>query len=374
MMFKVVSILILLSSCLLSSTNPTSETTIGTRYFKWTDESRIDAVYSDNELREVHVQVWFPTTQPKTSLTKASYLPEFEKAAPQLDQLSAETVRLWNNIPTNAWQATEISKERQKYPVLLISPGLGGHSSFFTHYAEEAVKRGYVVVGVNHKYESAYIVRKNGDVLPADHRFQDRIKSLRIPEDISADEYRKKRGTRIEVLGKDLVFVLDKLTEINKENFDGRLSLKKVGAFGHSYGGGAAIDASRFDKRFQAVINIDGTPSYDALNEGTSVPLMFLEDLQENKSRGSKIVNKRRDDFCKLVAADCFRVLMADSNHNSFLDTNLHSNPGEESRQIIDASNQAMLGFFDKYLLNQIGGFPPKATKATKIRSFVKTR
>jgi hypothetical protein len=63
---------------------------VGTRYYKWTDASRIDEHYGENELRSVHVQVWYPIESSKTNLKRADYFPEIEKAKPFLTNRTEE--------------------------------------------------------------------------------------------------------------------------------------------------------------------------------------------------------------------------------------------------------------------------------------------
>lgn len=329
---------------------------VGTKYFKWRDESRIDKHYGENEFREVHIQVWYPIEKTKTNLKRADYFPEIEKAKSVLTNWSEEDLRLVKSVNTNSFVGAEISEKSDKYPVLIFSPSLGGHTSFYSFYAERLANAGYVVVGVNHKFESNYIINKDGEVIVQNHKFHDDLKELKIPEEITGDEYREKKGERHRIIGKDLIFVLNQLEEKNASDFSNRLDLNKVGVWGHSIGGAASIDAAKMDKRFKAVLNFDGTPSGWALREGLDQPFMYIEDLTDLSHSGYKMQFDRREAFCQKVSSDCYRVLIGNANHNSFVDINYYEAIDEKQKsaslKIIETSLKYMTDFFDKHLRN----------------------
>ncbi|KJY27621.1 collagen alpha-5(VI) chain, partial [Streptomyces sp. NRRL S-444] len=50
----------------------------------------------------------------------------------------------------------------ERFPVVLFSPGLGGVRTQNTAWAEELAGHGYVVVGLDHPYDSAGVVLTEG--------------------------------------------------------------------------------------------------------------------------------------------------------------------------------------------------------------------
>jgi predicted dienelactone hydrolase len=59
----------------------------------------------------------------------------------------------------------------------------------------------------------------------------------------------------------DLASVADHVARLNVDSADrfaGRLDLTRVGAFGHSFGGNAALQWCRTDRRCRAAVNMDG--------------------------------------------------------------------------------------------------------------------
>jgi dienelactone hydrolase len=333
---------------------------IGTKSFAWTDRNRIDSFYGEKEYREVNVRIWYPA-DPRTSGEAASQIapliPNLEKASPLLLDVSRETVARLLAIETVSRWNPEIAGRKGPYPVLIFSPSLGGLTAFYSSYAERLAEAGYVVVGVDHKFESWFILNQQGRVIPQDHRFHDELKELRIPEDISADEYRERRGVRLKVLGEDLIFVLNELSKINRTEFGGILDLESVGVFGHSVGGAAAMEAAKLDPRITAVVNFDGTPSGRVLREGMRQPFMMIEDRKDLSQRGNKIQFDRRKALCEKVRSDCYRVLIPGADHNSFSEYGwrMTDDPKEKRRRyvILDATFTYLRLFFNRHLLNE---------------------
>jgi dienelactone hydrolase len=76
----------------------------------------------------------------------------------------------------------------------------------------------------------------------------------------------------------DVIFALDQLERLNTEDdlLAGHLDLERVGSFGHSFGGGTAVQAAYTDSRFQAVINLDGPLFGSVEGQALSQPLMVM--------------------------------------------------------------------------------------------------
>ena len=338
---------------------------IGTTYFEWTDTARADAQYGG--LRAIDVQVWYPASD--SSTTRASYLPRMNEAAQQFGWSRRDSI-IASRVRTDAWVDAPIDSTWESYPLLIFSPGLGGRTSYSTFYAEHFTRQGYVVIGVNHLYESAYVVTDDG-LIGANHTFHDSLKTLRIPAEISAENYRMTKGLRIMVLAEDLSFCLDKLTLMNEDRFNGALDFSRIGSWGHSIGGAAAIDASRIDSRIDAVVNFDGTPSGIALELGMQRPFMFIEDMTDLSMKGYEIQFDRRTSFCGQVEAEAYRVLLKHTNHQSFYDINLHEATSQQNRgkalRILNTAVAYMDDFFDQYVRGKVVSIVPLDTDSLKV-------
>ena len=111
------------------------------------------------------------------------------------------------------------------------------------------------------------------------------MKTLDIPSQISAEEYRSAKGIRQKVLGEDLIFSMEKI--LASPFFKDHIDKNQVGLFGHSMGGAAAIYAALLDKRIKAVVTMDGTPPSIALSNGLSVPFLFITNARLMSNAGS---------------------------------------------------------------------------------------
>ncbi|WP_273565854.1 alpha/beta hydrolase family protein [Maribacter halichondriae] len=328
---------------------------IGAKYFIWSDSDRIDSYYGGNRL--INVQVWYPidSTQINEKFKPSEYYYEIDKVRKDIGGWTENDFNAVSNLKTYSLKDAPISHSKTNFPLIIFSPSLGGNISLYTYYAEELAKKGYIVAGVNHLYESEYVINEKRAVYPVNVRFHDSLKTLNIPDQISADKYREVKGLRQKVLAEDLIFCLNKLQEVNSNYFNNKIDFSNVGSFGHSIGGAAAVYASYLDDRFKAVIDLDGTPPSIALDNGIDVPFMFIEDLTDYENHeGYKKLHKRRNDFCEKIRADSFRILIGGINHNSFLDINYHmeNNNHDKMRFLntLQITEGYMANFYNHYL------------------------
>lgn len=330
---------------------------IGLRYFTVTDTQRIDPHYGGQ--RTLNLQVWYPAaTPPNVRVASAPYYPYFKLAYPHLEGWLPEDSALVAGVTTGSFLGLPLAYPEQQYPLVLLSPSLGGNVAWYTYYAEDLVRAGFVVAAVNHQYESEYVVLEDQRVIPTYQHFHDSLKALDIPAQITADEYRAAKGPRQKVLAEDLLFALDHLAEINEGEFNGQINLNKVGVWGHSLGGAAAVYAGFLDERIDAVLDLDGTAPSEVMEKGLSVPFAFIEDLTDYENHpGYAQMHNRRTAFCQQNTAGSTRILMAGTDHNSFLDINLHAAPNaadsSASAAILKQTSTYILDFFRAHLRDQ---------------------
>lgn len=228
---------------------PTGRYATGTTVLQWTDTSREETATEDpDDQRVVVAQLWYPAASdegerapyfgrtPQEARTVASGLAEyFGLPGFVLDQLALAR--------TDA--VLDASPARGSFPVVLFSPELGSVRGQNTAWAEELASRGYIVVGLDHLYDSAAVVLEDGTVVRT---------RLTTGHDAEWDPI-----NWTVVRAADLRFTL---TRLAKSRFADVLDLGRAAVTGHSMGGSAALMAARQDHRFTAVINIDGFP-YD---------------------------------------------------------------------------------------------------------------
>jgi dienelactone hydrolase len=163
----------------------------------------------------------------------------------------------WQRVRTHVRQ--DVPAARGRHPVLLYSPGLGEPRTFATAQAADLAGRGYVVVCVDHTYESPAVEFPDGTVA-----------TMLPPAPDPRTWVHKLMAVRVA----DLRFVLDELTrpEALPHGLARVLDLTRVGMYGKSAGGLAALLAMASDHRIRAGVNFDGNLGLDPMDPAGDLP------------------------------------------------------------------------------------------------------
>ncbi|WP_184503263.1 alpha/beta hydrolase family protein [Streptomyces botrytidirepellens] len=256
---------------------PTGRYPVGSTELHLVDRDRPDPWVSGRD-RELMVSVWYPARSTR-GYPRQPYLRP--GAARHLDESGSYNLARpgevdWAAIRTDAASGAP-ADSRGRRPVLLYSPGLGMPRSLGTSMAMELASRGYVVVTMDHTYETSPVEFPDGRV--------------ELAKDAGTPGKTKKAiDTRV----RDTRFVLDQLAALRdgrNPDAEGRpvphglgraLDLKRTGMYGHSGGGVTAAETMRVDPRIDAGINMDGTLQYSATEflpvalEGLDRPFMLM--------------------------------------------------------------------------------------------------
>ena len=280
-------------------------------------------------------------------------------------------------------EAAPIVGGDQRFPLLLFSHGWGNPTFLYTAELADIVSHGYIVVAVDHPYDSAYTLFPDGDlILFAQDRF-----------DIEA---KKPKGTinyakgRVQVMGDDNKFVLTEIlryasTRSLRAPFFKRIDESSIGAFGHSIGGLAAARTCQTDARVKACMDQDsnddrGSPFIvTPLSETQKQPfLLFVvasadlwspgvvnpsdADLAaQNMTRAdymARIKTNQTNETSQLagIQGGSYRVMLfglPGFTHRSFTDQTLLDFSADKSGNEVhnfQVAQQYTLAFFDKYL------------------------
>ncbi|OPC78262.1 hypothetical protein B4N89_39485 [Embleya scabrispora] len=223
---------------------PTGSSAVGTKSLWLVDRSRSDPWNPAVSARELMVSVWYPTAG--ASRARAPYMSAaLSRVVFGSDALAGVRTRAFLDAPPR----------RRSAPLVVVSPGFGGSRTSLTASAEELASHGYVVAVVDHTYE-APVEFPDGRLEPC------RI-CVGIPDDARV----------VRTRAADIGFVIDRLTAP-----DAGLSVdaRRIGVFGHSMGGAAAVEALRTDRRIDAAVDLDGNFWTEPPAAGIDRPVLLL--------------------------------------------------------------------------------------------------
>lgn len=333
---------------------------------------QLTRVRDESRDREIVVWLYYPAdykadeSESETILPPewaASYRPYIERKTgkPAADGLlnaktSAKTDRLAASISGN-------------FPVLLFAPGLNWLPTDYSATLEELAGQGFIV--------AALAAAPLSPVVPlADGSFQ----TLPVRADY-------------EIAEQDFRFVRDQLSKFNtdeKLKIKGRLDLAKIGAFGHSIGGAAAVWAMSKDPEIKAAANLDGDFAGGAETSMPGQPVLYIttEPPQVSGAAIEKWSEDRSEtrrnnvwERVKTNSSAAFRVRIPAAFHLNFLDaallsaeampTNLRKDRfGKiDGLRGINITAGLLVKFFDAQLNNQTkADFSEMAKKYSEIR------
>lgn len=236
---------------------PTGKYTVGASVYEWIDESREMKIRSDfSQKRAIVTQFWYPA-KPDSTLSKSPY-----------SALSKDYLKTL----TNSYLRASIAEDIEKASLIIIVPGRGTERFLYTSIAEELASYGFVVASIDMP-EIGYVIYQDGFTLyPSD--------DFKTPSGMMAGPYERVDAffeKPTEMGYQDLIFALEKITELNAHTFENKLDLNKIGVFGHSLGGRIAGEFTARNEKVRALSTMEGIPPRDVRYEGKiDVPTLLL--------------------------------------------------------------------------------------------------
>lgn len=352
----------------LSPPEPTGPHAVGRTEVHLVDPSRGHPWVEGADERDIMVSLWYPAEDdpdaepaPYMSPAAASALEnELDKSGvPRgaVDVASAES---------NALLEAPLTEGADELPVLLYSHGFGDSRSLSTALLEELASHGYLVVSMDHPYESTAVDLPDGRMLRKN--FPDR----------ETQTYRE----AISVRTSDTRFVLDSLTGggLLPPYLEGAADTDTVGMFGHSAGGLTTAEVMLVDDRITAGADLDGSMAFHVDNEawadvttrGVERPFLYFgaglsgADLPHTSRHHQDLQL-----FREASTGPFLELYMADGEHRSFSDDQwarpemeadhgLSGRSWEAGKEMIGsidpeasvaAQRAYLLAFFDSHLL-----------------------
>jgi hypothetical protein len=362
---------------------PSGPHAVATTSWHLIDEDRTETLGAAGP-RQVEVLAWYPTAWPPRG-ERAPYLrggaTEIEAFAAQL---SAGAAAALTAARAHAVLDAEPLEAAGRLPVLLFSAGYLGLPSSHTALLEDLASYGYAVLQVVHPYEVAAATLADGrtasmlgaDGVPlapvravlAEWQREDEIVAAAVA---AADEPERLRQLRAYLDGlaqtrvalrrwvDDARLVLDRLDRLPRESAGGRLAARldarRLGAFGHSFGGVAAGELCLEERGCRAVLNLDGVPQYGSMIERRlGKPLLMVHSSRPGRVGGSDPIYRRS-------ASEYLRADVRDALHLDFTELPAWGGPWRErglagaipSGRAIEIVRTLAREFFDQELLDR---------------------
>lgn len=296
--------------------------------------------------RELMIQVWYPAVTP-AGQEPAPYIANLDIAAPLIaERIGAPPFLLAsvNQAETHAYQELTVAPDGP-FPILIFVHGLGGVRMQNSFMMEHLASHGYIVAAMDHTYGAAVTIFEDGrvalfdpDVLPDDRPAVDGGRQL------------------IDVWSRDVAIAYSFLKTHNRipdSPLNGQVNADALGVFGHSTGGGTAVDfCAEFDL-CRAGIGLDAWVEPLEPDRQIEIPFLFASSEgwlgPENRDRGHALL--------AAAAAPVFELTLANTAHFDYSDLpllspllpllGLTSERGVEAQAII---SDVALAFFDRFV------------------------
>jgi len=307
--------------------SPTGKHQIGTSFFHLIDYDRKEVLTADSsDVRSLWVQAWYPAETTK-SFERVQVFSNSEKFMGDAFERVGWPSFMGSHvslIKSHSYLDAPIKNGDEPFPVILFSHGYTGNLSS-TPQIEELVSQGYVVFSIAHSYESALSLNQAGEWISREsfNLYEDNSDTVRINPIIKSILAIKNRAdsttttdylsplaltendklqldslygkwyplarARLKIWAADKSFVLNEVEQMQrgekKSIFKGKLDLKRVGAFGFSFGGGAAALFNSIDERCLAAANLDGLTAGMMYADTLTHPYMlFMGDYAWNNN------------------------------------------------------------------------------------------
>ncbi len=303
--------------------------------------------------RRLMAQVWYPA-QSVAGQKRVEWSKEWDVVAPAM----ARRLRLpgWfldHTRYTLGHSVESAPVAAGSYPVVIYSHGWTGFRTIAVNQAESLASNGYVVIAVDHTYAAVTTRFPDGEVVGY------RPEAL-PPEADGREAHLIAADLLIETMAGDIGSVLDLLALGADGPFafvSGGADMARVGVYGHSAGGGAAVRFCLVDTRCDAVLGFDPWVEpfpMRILRDTLSVPALFMRSDGWRAGPNDATLRGIAGRSGEIV----YWVGVTGAGHNDFVVTPLFSPVAASlglrgpisAGRILPIVDNYLVGFFDVYL------------------------
>jgi len=297
---------------------------VGTTTYEFIDTARKELYSGKDQPRRFMVQVWYPA-EVTSSAKHAQWMSEPKIYAPAIANFLSLPAFFLDHLALSispAYLDVPLAKTNTPYPVILFSHGWNGFNAQNTGQAVELASRGYVVISTQHTYGAVITVFPDGTIALNNPKA--------LPEDTDDPNYEVVARKLVNQWAEDMAYVLDQFQGFDEETgnlFFQKLDMKRIGVYGHSTGGGAAIQFCGTDPRCKAILGMDPfmrPVSAEVIESGISQPSFFMfsqgwADLTDSKN------NKLFNQFYPNITNNSGVIVIEGTKHFDFSDLPLLS-------------------------------------------------
>ncbi|HOG78481.1 MAG TPA: hypothetical protein PK454_01905 [Anaerolineaceae bacterium] len=340
---------------------PTGPYDVGTTTFYWVNPDAVDPY--TGEVRRLMVQAWYPTDKPSTA-EPAPYFPDLKVMAPAIARNFGLPDFMLNHLELSQTHTTlepPFASDLTQTPVLIFSHGWTGMRYQNTFQVEELVSHGYVVIAADHPEGAVITIYPDGDVIFANQ--------AALPRSAPAAEFNAAARIVGQMWVSDLRFMRAQMDDLQSgaiaSPLAGHLDLARVGAFGHSTGGGAVAEFCYNNEDCQAVLTMDAwMVPYDRVvpAHGLTQPALFLRSEKWSLPGNPPLAEALYENS----HSPAYLVEIADTRHFDFTDisqltpllTLMKLKGTLDSDRAMTIINTYTLAFFDEALRGDASGVP----------------
>lgn len=313
--------LVALHSRVVELPRPSGPYPVGRVVYDWIDRDRQETLGGPaGAPREIGAWIWYPASpagQPSAPYLPAAWAAARERTFGPFFLLMPDYAR----VRSHAFAGAPPASSPNRFPVLIMQPGLGPIIQDYASLAEDLASRGYVVVGLNPTYSAAVSVFPNGRVALASQ-------AGNIPDVAAPDVVQKRSDELVDIWAGDVRFAMDQLAALDTAPdmaflLAGRLDLGHIGVFGHSFGGASAAEVCSLDERCRAGADLDGWLFGAVAKPGArplAQPFLFLwseEDLLNPAAAENGRINRAIYDR---AAGGVYWLTLRGARHFNFAD------------------------------------------------------
>ncbi len=340
---------------------PSGPNEVGTTIYEFMDTSRKELYSGKDESRRLMAQVWYPARMTSTA-KHAPWMSDAEIYAPAissgllelpsffLDHLALSVSPAYLDLP--------LAETSKLAPLIIFSHGWLGFNTQNTGQAIELASHGFVVIAIQHTYGAVITVFPDRTVATNNPKA--------LPENAADSNYEVVARILVNQWAEDISFVLNQFQDYNADvdsPFFQKLDLERIGVYGHSTGGGAAVQFCGVDARCKAVLGMDPfmrPVSAEVIENGISQPSFFMfsqswTDLAD--SRNNKLFNQ----FYPRIENNAGVISITGTEHFDFSDlpslsplaSQLGLKGALNGRRVTEIVNTYLLNFFEMTLKNK---------------------